>query len=323
MNTMKIAILDDYANKALTLANWNSIDNAEVSVFNDTITDFDALVDRLMPFDIVCIMRERTPFPKKLLDALPQLKLLVTTGPRNLSIDLAAATANGVTVSSTESRKTTTSEMSMLLILAMSRNLITEADAMQRSGWQADLGRDLHGLELGLIGLGKIGSQMASIGRVFGMNVNAWSPNLTADRCKECDVKHHTSIDSLMAASDVVSVHMVLSDKTKHLIGRTAFAAMRQRALFVNTSRGPLADQQALLEGLRTGKPWKAGLDVYDEEPLPHDHPLRDQSLIKSGHLLLSPHLGYATEQTFQIFYTQTVEAIIAWQAGKPIRVLS
>ena len=320
---MKIAILDDYANKALELADWQSIDGAEVTVFHDTLTDLDALVERLLPFETISIMRERTPFPKALLDRLPNLKLLVTTGPRNLSIDLAAATDNGVTVCSTESRKTTTSEMSMLLILTLTRNLHTETQAMQSSGWQKDLGRDLHGLDLGLIGLGKIGGQMAAIGKAFGMNVHAWSPNLTEARCAECDVQHHASLASLMGASDVVSVHMVLSDTTQHLIDKAAFASMRERALFVNTSRGPLADQDALLEGLRAGKPWKAGLDVYDVEPLPHDHPLRDKALIDSGQLLLSPHLGYATEQTFSIFYTQTVDAIVAWQAGEPIRVLN
>ncbi len=320
---MKIAILDDYANKALTLANWDSIDSAEITVFNDTITDINALVERISPFEIICIMRERTPFPKQLLDSLPNLKLLITTGPRNLSIDLDAAAANGVTVCSTESRKTTTSELSMLLILALTRNLVTEVKSMQTTGWQQDLGRDLHGLNLGLIGLGKIGAQMATIASAFGMNTHAWSPNLTHDRCDECGVTHHSTIESLMSESDVVSVHMVLSDKTHHLIGESAFAAMRKRALFVNTSRGPLADTQALLNGLRVGKPWKAALDVFDEEPLPGNHPLRDEALIQSGKLLLSPHLGYATEQTFKIFYTQTVEAILAWQAGNPIRVLA
>lgn len=320
---MKIAVLDDYANKALSLADWNSIDGGDVTVFHDTITDFSALVKRLTPFDTICIMRERTPFPKALLESLPNLTLLITTGPRNLSIDLDAAKQNGVTVCSTESRKTTTSELATLLILAMSRNLVTEASAMQKSGWQLDLGRDLNGLDLGLIGLGKIGAQMATIGKAFGMNIHAWSPNLKQERCTECDVNHHATVESLMGASDVVSVHMVLSDTTTNLIDKKAFAAMRERALFVNTSRGPVANQQALLDGLKAGKPWKAGLDVYDEEPLPMDHPLRDQALIDSGQLLLSPHLGYATEQTFEVFYTQTVDAIKAFQADNPIRVLT
>ncbi len=320
---MKIAILDDYANVATSTADFSQIESAQVTVFNDTITDHDALVARLKPFDVICMMRERTPFPATLLNALPQLKLLVTSGPRNLSIDLAAAKANGVVVCGTQSRKTTTSELATLLILALSRNLIPEHASMQSVGWQSGLGRDLHGLSLGLIGLGKIGQQMATLGRVFGMRVGAWSPNLTAERCNEHDVTHHASLNELMAASDVVSVHMVLSDRTRHLVNAEAFAAMRERAIFVNTSRGALADEQALLQGLLQGRPWKAGLDVYSEEPLPKNSPLREQSLIDSGHLLLSPHLGYVTEQTWSVFYTQTVDAIVAWQQGSPIRELS
>jgi len=320
---MKIAILDDYTESALELADWKSIDGAEISVFQDTITEHDALVARLESFEVICIMRERTPFPESLFKALPNLELLVTTGPRNLSIDLAAAAASNVTVCSTESRKTTTSELSMLLILALCRGLISEVSSMHVSGWQNTLGRDLHGLDLGLIGLGKIGAQMATLGQAFGMNVHAWSPNLTTERCEECNTRHHSTLNSLMGASDIVSVHMVLSDRSKHLVNEAAFAAMRDRAIFINTSRGPIADQTALLQGMQNGKPWKAGLDVYDEEPLPADHELRNKELINAGRLLLSPHLGYATEQTFSVFYTQTVEAIKAWQSGSPIRVLA
>jgi len=321
--TTQIAVLDDYAGVAVEVGDFNRLQNAEFTVFRDTLKDHNQLVERLKPFDVICIMRERTPFPAALFDALPNLKLLITTGPRNLSVDLAAASANDVVVSSTESRKTTTSELSMLMLLNLSRSFIPEFQAMNRSGWQESLGRDLHGLSLGVIGLGKIGLQMVNLGRAFGMEVHAWSPNLTAEKCSEHDVQFHADLPSLMAASDAVSVHMVLSERTQGLIGAEAFAAMRERAIFINTSRGPLADQQALLDGLKAGKPWKAGIDVYAEEPLPMDSPMRDKELCESGRLLLSPHLGYVTEQTWKIYYTQTVEAIEAWQGGSPIRVLN
>ena len=318
-----IAILDDYAGVATTLADWSQLADATVTVFRDTLSDHTELVERLKPFDVICIMRERTPFPASLIAALPQLKLLVTTGPRNLSIDLDAARAHNVTVCSTQSRKTTTSELAMLLMLTLSRGLHTEMAALQSSGWQSGLGRDLAGLNLGLIGLGKIGSQMSVLGKAFGMQVHAWSQNLEPSTCDEQGVTHQGSLNALMAASDVVSVHMVLSERTHGLINAEAFSHMREGSLFINTSRGPIADETALIAALKAGRPHKAALDVYSEEPLPQNHPLRDAELINSGRLVLSPHLGYATEQTFTVFYTQTVEAIAAWQRGEPIRVLT
>lgn len=320
---MKVAVLDDYANVATSITDWSKLADTDVTVFNDTIKDESALIDRLEPFDVICMMRERTPFPASLINALPNLKLLVTSGPRNLSIDLDAAKANNITVCGTQSRKTTTSELSMLLMLSLSRGLIPEINAMHSSGWQVGLGRDLNGLTLGLIGLGKIGLQMATLGKAFGMQVNAWSPNLSAERCEPHGVQFQPTLNDLMQTSDVVSVHMVLSDRTKHLVTAEAFAHMRERALFINTSRGPLADEAAIIAGMKQGKPWKAGLDVFDEEPLPMDSPLRDKALIDEGRLLLSPHLGYVTEQTWQVFYSQTVEAIAAWQSGNPIRELT
>jgi len=200
---MKIAVLDDYANVALEMADWSRLIDCEITVFNDTLAGHDAIVSRLLPFDVVCMMRERTPFPASLLDALPNLKLLVTSGPRNLSIDLEAATKNDVTVSSTESRKTTTSELAMLLMLSLTRNLIPESQAIHTTGWQTGLGRDLHGLSLGLVGFGKIGLQMSVLGKAFGMQVHAWSTNLTAERCADHDVIHEPSLTALMSASDV------------------------------------------------------------------------------------------------------------------------
>jgi len=211
-------VLDDYANVSQEVADWSVLKEDEITVFNDTIADHDLLVERLKPFEVICMMRERTPFPATLINALPNLKLLVTSGPRNLSIDLDAASANNVTVCSTESRKTTTSELSMLLMLSLSRNLMPEVNSMNSTGWQTGLGRDLHGLSLGLIGLGKIGAQMSVLGKAFGMEVNAWSPNLKPERCEDLGVQYHSTLPDLMRASDVVSVHMVLSDRTEGLV---------------------------------------------------------------------------------------------------------
>jgi len=319
----RIAILDDYANVSRSMGDWDRLSDCEVTVFNDTVTDHDELVQRLSPFDVICLMRERTPFPSSLINSLPSLQLIITSGPRNLSIDLEAASRRGIVVCGTESRKTTTSELATLMMLSLSRNLFAEVDAMQTSGWQTGLGRDLHGQSLGLIGLGKIGAQMAALGKAFGMSVSAWSPNLTAERCAEHDVQYQPTLAALMSASDVVSVHMVLSDRSVNLVDANAFAAMRDNAIFINTSRGPIADEEALLQGLKNGRPWKAGLDVYGQEPLPLDSPLRDDELVAAGRLLLLPHLGYVTEQTWQVFYSQMVDAIAAWQDGNPIRVLN
>lgn len=318
---MKIAILDDYANVSQSLADWSGL--GEVTVFTEPLGGPEAVIAALAPFDVVCVMRERTPLPEQVIAALPKLRLIVTTGLRNLSIDLDAARARGIPVCGTESRKTTTSELAMGMILALNRRLIPEAASLNAGGWQIGLGRDLAGLTLGLVGLGSIGAQMATIGRAFGMETAAWSANLTEERCAELGVTRHDTLEGLMGAADVVSVHMVLSQRTRGLIGADAFAAMRPGAVFVNTSRGPIVDTPALLVGLRAGRPAMAGLDVFDTEPLPADDPIRDRDLIDSGRLLLTPHLGYTTEATFRTFYGQTVEAIRAWQAGAPVRVLA
>lgn len=318
---MKIAILDDYTDTALAFANWGDL--GEVTVFRDTIADPAALAARLLPFDVLCIMRERTPITGPLIRDLPNLKLVVTSGPRNTSIDLAAAAQCGVTVCGTESRKTTTSELAVLMMLALNRRLLPETAELARGGWQHALGRDLAGLTLGLVGLGTIGSQMAMFGKAFGMTVAAWSANLVDARCNDLDVIRAASLQDLMTMSDVVSVHLVLSDRSKGLMNAAAFAAMKPGAVFINTSRAPIHDTAALLDGLHRGKPAMAGLDVYDTEPLPADDPLRNRDLITSGRLLLTPHLGYATEATFRLFYTQMAEAVRAFQAGKPIRLLT
>lgn len=318
---MKIAVLDDYINVAYDLADWSGL--GEVDFYHDALTDLAALAARLFPYQAICVMRERTPLPAALLQALPNLLLIVTSGLRNASIDLAAAKQCGITVCGTDSRKTTTSELAVLMMLALNRRLIPEAAGLAACGWQTGLGRDLAGLRLGLVGLGTIGAQMAGFGRAFGMDVTAWSANLTQDRCDELGVTRAASLRDLMATSDVVSVHLVLSSRTHGLIDAAAFATMKPGAIFLNTSRAPIHDTAALLAGLHRGHPAMAGLDVFDVEPLPADHPLRDPDLISSGRLLLTPHLGYTTEATFRLFYQQTVEALRAFQAGSPIRVLA
>jgi phosphoglycerate dehydrogenase-like enzyme len=318
---MKIAILDDYTNSAAALADWSGL--GEITVYNDTLADPAALIAHLEPYEAICVMRERTPLPSALLHALPNLRLVVTTGPRNASIDLAAAKACGITVCGTESRKTTTSELAVLMMLALNRRLMPEVTSLNAGGWQTGLGRDLAGLRLGLVGLGNIGAQMAAFGRAFGMEVSAWSSNLTEARCADLGVTRAASLHELMAVSDVVSVHLVLSDRTRGLIDAAAFAAMKPGAVFLNTSRAPIHDTAALIAGLHHGHPAMAGIDVFDTEPLPADDPIHDTALISSGRLLLTPHLGYTTEATFRLFYQQTAEALRAFQSGAPIRVLA
>lgn len=318
---MRIAILDDYQNAALGLADWDSL-GAEITVFDDTIIDRDALVARLTPFEVLCAMRERTPLDAGLIAALPELKLIVTTGMRNASIDIAAARARGVPVCGTATRPEPTAEMAMLLILALSRRLVPEAISMASGGWQIGLGRDVAGLTLGLIGLGRLGARVAALGRAFGMKPIAWSENLTEARCREVGVAKAASLTDLMARADVATIHLVLSDRTRGLIGARELGWMKRDACLVNTSRGPIVDAGALLAALERGRLGGAAIDVYDREPLPADDPLRHEALIAAGSLLLTPHIGYCTRATFEQFYRETVEDIAAWQAGEPIRVL-
>ena len=317
---MKIAILDDYAGVALEYGNWEGL--GEVSVFRDTLPMGAELITRLQPFDVICVMRERTPLPAALIKALPRLRLIVTSGPRNGSIDLEAAKAAGITVCGTESRKTTTSELALLLILALNRQLLPNVASLQAGAWQGPLGRDLAGLRLGLVGLGRIGAQLAALAQALGMDVCAWSQNLTDARAAECGVERMPSLAALMSASDVVSVHLVLSERTRGLIGAQAFAAMKPGAVFVNTSRAGIIDTQALMSGLHKGFPAAAGLDVFEKEPVVPDDPVIDTALIAQGKLLLTPHLGYTTDATLRLFYQQMADAVRAWMAGAPMRPL-
>lgn len=318
---MKIAVLDDYQDVARRSADWSRV-GGEVVVFEDRASGR-ALVERLRPFDVVCLMRERTPMPAEVIEALPNLKLIVTTGRRNASIDLAAAARRGIPVSGTESHKPPPAHLAMTLILAASRGLAREALSMRDGGWQRGLGRDVHGLTLGLIGLGRLGAHVAALARPFGMRIVAWSRSLTDERAAAAGAARMPSLRALLAESDVVSIHAVLSPDSRGLIDADALAAMKPDALLVNTSRGPIVDWRALLDGLRAGRPGAAALDVYDEEPLPADHPLRDAALIDAGKLLLVPHIGYVVEQTYRLFYRQTVEAVEAWRAGRPVRLLA
>lgn len=317
---LRIAVLDDYADVSRHYADWPAGDS--VTVFTEPVTDRARLAEVLAPFDILCVMRERTPLDAALISALPRLKLIVTTGARNLSIDTAAAAARGIVVCGTESRGTTTAELVMTLILALSRRIVPEANAAAAGLWQQGIGRDLHGLTLGIAGYGRIGRKLAALARPFGMEILAWSRSLTAEAAAADGVRHAPDLDALLGASDVVSVNLVLSEDTRGLFGAREFALMRPDALFVNSARGPIVQTAPLLEALRAGRLGGAALDVHDTEPLPPGAPVLDADLIASGRLLVTPHLGYVSEQTFRMFYRQTVEAIEAWKAGAPIRVI-
>ncbi|GAA2497377.1 D-2-hydroxyacid dehydrogenase family protein [Terrabacter carboxydivorans] len=318
---MRIAVLDDYQGVALASADWSAVTDhprtpCTVEVFRDHVSEPDALVQRLAPFDAIVVMRERTPLPADVLAALPHLRLVVTTGRRNPSIDVAAATASGITVCGTESLATAPAELTWALVLGLARHLVPEATAVRGGGWQTTVGRDLSGHTLGLLGLGRIGSQVAAVGRAFGMDVVAWSRNLTPDRAEAAGARA-VALDELLATSDVVSVHLPLADGTRGLVGDRELALMRADALLVNTSRGPIVDERALLAALDRGHLGGVGLDVFDEEPLPADHPLRT-----APRTLLTPHLGYVTRDVYATFFGGVVEDVTAYLDGSPIRLL-
>ena len=313
----RVAILDDYQNVARRMADWASLPaGTEVVVFADHLSDTDAVAKRLADFDAVVAMRERTPFPRALLERLPKLRLLVTTGMRNPSIDVAAAIERGVTVCGTAGLPYPTAELTWGLILGLVRRIPTEDRATREGRWQVSCGLGLNGKTLGVIGLGGLGSRVAKIGRAFEMDVIAWSQNLTAARATEVGATLVTK-DELLARSDVVSVHLVLSDRTRGLLGARELARMKPTAYLVNTSRGPIVDEAALVHAVRKGTIAGAGLDVYDEEPLPLDHPLR-----KLPNTVITPHLGYVTEEGYKIFYGGALEDVKGWLAGQPVRVL-
>jgi phosphoglycerate dehydrogenase-like enzyme len=313
----RVAILDDYQNVARRMADWASLPAGnEVVVFAEHLSSTDAVAKRLADFDGVVAMRERTPFPRALLERLPKLKLLVTTGMRNASIDVAAAIERGVTVCGTAGLPYPTAELTWGLILGLFRRIPTEDRATREGRWQVSCGLGLNGKTLGVIGLGGLGSRVAKIGRAFEMDVIAWSQNLTAARATEVGATLVTK-DDLLARSDVVSIHLVLGERSRGLIGARELARMKRTAYLVNTSRGPIVDEAALVEAVRKGTIAGAGLDVYDEEPLPLDHPLRNLPST-----VITPHLGYVTEEGYKIFYGHALEDVKGWLAGQPVRVL-
>jgi phosphoglycerate dehydrogenase-like enzyme len=312
---MRIAVLDDYQQVALAMADWSVIDG-DVDVYTDHVADPDALVRRLAPYDVVVLMRERTPFPAEVIRALPTLRLIVTTGRRNAAVDVETARERGITVCGTDSLATAPAELTWALVLGLCRHLVTEDRNVREGGWQTTLGRDLAGRTLGVVGLGRIGSQVARVGQAFGMDVLAWSRSLTPERAAAAGART-VDLDTLLAESDVVTVHLVLADATRHLIGRRELGLMRPDALLVNTSRAGIVDTDALLEALAEGRIGGAGLDVHDVEPLPVEHPIRT-----SPRTLITPHVGYVTEDVYRTFFAGVVEDIVAFAQGAPVRVL-
>ncbi len=311
-------VLDDSQAVALRMAEGGALgDGVRVQFFHDHLAEKRALVDRLGPFDVIVAMRERTPFPRSLLAALPGLRLLVTTGMRNASIDLEAAASLGITVCGTEGLGYPTAELTWGLILAWARRIAREDRATRDGRWQTTIGLGLRGKVLGVIGLGRLGSQVAAIGGAFGMSVIAWSQNLTSERAVACGAAL-VSKDDLLAQADVVTIHLQLSDRTRGLLGRRELGLMKATALLVNTSRGPIVDEGALVAALRQGTIAGAALDVFDEEPLPSDHPLR-----QLDRTVITPHLGYVTVEGYEVFYRDAVEDIRAFREGRPIRVLT
>ena len=304
----KIAVLDDYQGVALKLADWSAVTaRADVDVFCDHLADADAVAARLLPYDIVCVMRERTPLGAALIERLPNLKLIASTGPRNASIDLKAAVECDIAVVHTGYFGSPTLELTWALILASARHLVAEAAAVRSGGWQHTIGDDLSGKTLGIIGLGNLGSQVAKIGLAFGMQVLAWSQNLTAEKAAAVGATL-VSKEALLRQSDFVSVHLVLSERTRGLIGAAELSLMKPSARLVNTSRGPIVVEAALIAALKAGQIAGAAIDVYDVEPLPADHPYR-----KLEHLLATPHIGYVSRALYERFYRDTVSNILAW----------
>lgn len=314
---MRIAILDDYQRVALSSADWASLGAADVVPFHGHIAETADLVAELRPFDVVVAMRERTPFTAERLRLLPNLRLLVTTGMRNASIDLTAAAAAGVTVCGTGGSGGATPELTWALILSLVRHVPDEDRRMRAGGWQQTIGFGLDGRTLGVVGLGNIGRRVAAIGQAFGMEVLAWSQHLSAAAAAEAGVAA-VSKDELFTESDVITVHYKLSERSVGLVGARELGLMKPTAFIVNTSRGPIVDSDALLAALGSGAIAGAGLDVYDEEPLPGGHPLRT-----APRTVLTPHLGYVTDDGYRKFYEDAVEDVAAFAAGRPVRVLA
>jgi len=314
---MNVAVLDDYQGVARQLADWASLgNNVSVRFFHEHLEDEDELVQRLELFEIIAVMRERTPFPRSLIERLPRLKLIVTTGKRNASIDLAACKERGIVVCGTAGSAGSTVELTWGLILAVVRGIPREELSMRHGRWQNAVGMELRGKTLGVLGLGRLGTQVAQIGQAFGMNVIAWSQNLTAARAKAAGV-HLVTKQQLFERSDVLTIHLVLSERTRRIVGYQELAWMKKTAYLVNTSRGPIVDVADLIRALHDGEIAGAALDVYDHEPVPPDDPI-----LHAPNTVLTPHLGYVSDESYQTFYHETLEDIKAYLAGKPIRLV-
>jgi phosphoglycerate dehydrogenase-like enzyme len=304
----RIAVLDDYQNVALSMANWSALDGqATITVFNDHLPDTDAVVAGLQPFDVVCVMRERTPMTRAVISRLPKLRLIASTATRNASIDLEAAAERGIEVVHTSYSSDSTIELTWALILASARNLVAENASLRAGGWQRLIGDDLRGRTLGVLGLGNIGGAVARIGRAFGMEVIAWSQNLTAERAAEAGAAL-VSKEELFRQADILTIHLVLSSRTRGLVSAKELALMKPTARLVNTSRGPIAIEADLIAVLQSGKIAGAALDVFDQEPLPADHLFRSLP-----NLLATPHIGYVSRDLYQRFYQDTVDNIRQW----------
>ena len=315
---VRVAVLDDYQDVARKMTDWSVLPaDVEVEVFRDHLTDQAAVAERLKDFDIVVAMRERTLFPCTLLEQLPQLRLLTTTGMRNAAIDMQAAADCNVLVCGTGGILYPTAELTWGLILSLLRHIPDEDQATRAGRWQVSMGLGLHGKTLGLMGLGRLGSEVARVGTAFQMNVIAWSQNLTAERAAECGATL-VSKDELLARADILSIHLVLSARSRGLIGHQELNRMKPTASLINTSRGPIVDEAALIAALQNGTIAGAGLDVFDEEPLPLDHPLR-----RTANTIITPHIGYVTAETYKVFFDETVENIQAFLQGAPVRVLN
>ena len=315
--SIQIAVIDDWQNVASGVVDWSVLDAVgQVHFLHDYPADTATMVDRLKGFEVICVMRERSTFDKALLQGLPKLKLLVTGGMRNAAIDIPAAKALGIQVCGTDSYKHAAPELTWALIMASTRNLLGEANSLRAGGWQVGLGGDLHGKTLAILGLGSIGQKVAQFAKVFGMRVIAWSENLTPQRAAESGVTW-VGKRELFEQADILTIHLVLSDRSRGLVDAQALGWMKPTARLVNTARGPIVDEQALVQALSSGRLAGAALDVYAEEPLPADHPLR-----RLPNVLATPHIGYVSEQNYRQFYQQMIEDIQAWANGVPVRVL-
>ena len=308
MKKCQIAVLDDYQNAALESADWSVLrDRADITVFEDHLADPDAVIERLLPFDVVCVMRERTPLPRKVIEHLPNLKLIASTGSANASIDVAAAGDRGITVVHTGYRSDPTVEFTWALILACARHIVTESNSVRSGGWQQTVGVDLRGKTLGVLGLGNVGSEVARIGSAFGMKLIAWSQNMTADTAKATGAIL-VSKDQLFERADILTIHLVLSSRTRGLVGAAELEKMKPTAWLINPSRGPIVEEQALITALQNKRLAGAAIDVFDIEPLPPSHPFRTLD-----NVLATPHIGYVSQGLYKTFYEDTVSNIRKW----------